>query len=185
MASVAKTVRNKIAEFGKNVLFTSKHLLGCGSRNAVDIALWRLVKAGKVLRLTSGVFMRVLEGLQMPSTMEIAQIKAERFSKRLYEAEECKRNNLPVGSGYTFHTDGSRTSMLTVLGRIFFKHRAPAKVASSAYMTPEIASRQTVMDRTASLAASTGRQSRNDRASQTRLACFSFILSPPSMENCA
>jgi hypothetical protein len=171
MYSIAKTVRDKIAEFGKNVLFSSKDLLGCGSRNAVDIELCRLVKSGKILRLTSGVFTRIMEGLQLPSTLEIARAKAERFSKRLYEAEESDQDKSPSGTD-TFHTDGSRTSMQTVHGCIIFKHRAPAKCAVRALNTEDTASPQT---RTGTTARSAGKPCprSNGRAVSTTAACLS------------
>jgi hypothetical protein len=131
-----------IAEFGTNVLFTSKNLLGCGKRNAVDIEVYRLVKAGKILRVAAGVFMRIVEGMELPSMLKTACVKADRFSRRLYEAEQTPPHTHAETSN-TFHTDGSSTSMLTITGRIFLKHRAPAKAASTVGRKPGNASYQT------------------------------------------
>jgi hypothetical protein len=142
VSSVARKVRDLIAEFGTNVLFTSKNLLGCGRRNAVDIEVYRLVKAGKILRVAAGVFMRIVEGMELPSMLKTACVKANRFSRRLYEAEETPPHTHAETSN-TFHTDGSSTSMLTIAGRIFLKHRAPAKAASRVGEKPESASCQT------------------------------------------
>jgi hypothetical protein len=129
VSSVARKVRDKIVEFGTNVLFTSKHLLACGKRNAVDIEVHRLVKAGKILRVAAGVFMRIAAGIELPSMLKTACVKADRFSRRLYEAEQTPPDKNAQTSN-TFHTDGSSTSMLTINGRIFLKHRAPAKAAN-------------------------------------------------------
>jgi hypothetical protein len=129
VSSVARKVRDKIVEFGTNVLFTSKHLPGCGKRNAVDIEVYRLVKAGMILRVAAGVFMRIVAGIELPSRLKTACVKADRFSRRLYEAEQTPPDKNSQTSN-TFHTDGSSTSMLTINGRIFLKHRAPAKAAT-------------------------------------------------------
>lgn len=155
MTSIAGKVRDKIAGFGKNVLFTSRDLLDCGRRNPVDIELCRLVQSGRILRLTAGLFMRVAEGLQLPSKLDIARVKALRFSRRLYEAEKSGQQS-SAESNHTFHTDGSSTSMLTVFGRIFLKHRSPGRAAAQVGGKPEAASCRTgsacgkpEMDRTA------------------------------------
>jgi hypothetical protein len=142
VSSVARKVRDLIAEFGTNVLFTSKNLLGCGKRNAVDIEVYRLVKAGMILRVAAGVFMRIVEGIELPSMLKTACVKAERFSRRLYEAAQTPPHTHAETSN-TFHTDGCSTSMLTINGRIFLKHRAPAKSASRVGEEPENASCQT------------------------------------------
>jgi hypothetical protein len=142
VSSVARKVRDKIVEFGTNVLFTSKHLLGCGKRNAVDIEVYRLVKAGKILRVAAGVFMRIVERIELPSMLKTACVKANRFSRRLYEAEQAPPDKNAETSN-TFHTDGSSTSMLTINGRIFLKHRAPAKAETRVGDRTENASCQT------------------------------------------
>jgi hypothetical protein len=142
VSSVARKVRDKIGEFGTNVLFTSKNLLGCGKRNAVDIEVYRLVKAGKILRVAAGVFMRIVAGIELPSMLKTACVKADRFSRRLYEAEESPPDKNAETSN-TFHTDGSSSSMLTINGRIFLKHRAPAKAANRVGEKTENASCQT------------------------------------------
>jgi hypothetical protein len=177
MASVAKTVRRKIAEFGRNVLFTSRHLFCCGSRNAIDIELYRLVKAGIIMRLTSGVFMRVLEGLQLPSPLEIAKIKSQRFCRRLYEAGERQAEDAPAACSYTFHTDGCRTSMLTLLGRIIFKHCAPAKATDRTCQRPQPVARQTGLERMSQEVTRT-KHSLDDRTGKARSPCFCAAPTP-------
>ncbi len=79
----AVRIREHIKNIRQGALFTTRHFLGCGSRSAVDQALYNLVKARVIVRIARGVFMK--EGSALPSVYEVAKIKAESFGKQIYQ----------------------------------------------------------------------------------------------------
>lgn len=80
--SVMQQVRTCIEQQPKGRPITPAHLLSCGSRNAVDQALSRLVKAGEVERLGRGLFVRPevsrFAGKVMPEASAVAKALAEK-----------------------------------------------------------------------------------------------------------
>ena len=56
--SVSKEIEKKIRGLKRGKPFGSSYFLNLGSRAAVDQALWRLVKTGKITRIKSGVFVK-------------------------------------------------------------------------------------------------------------------------------
>lgn len=81
----------------KGDMFTTRELLCYGNRNAIDQILFRLVKAGIIIRLAWGVFVRQEDyedsGIPLPSPMEVAREKARAFCREVYilaeEVEEA------------------------------------------------------------------------------------------------
>jgi hypothetical protein len=122
--SVVEKVRDEIAGFSQKFLFTTLHLLHCGSRNAVDKALAKLVNESKIKRLARGVFLAIGNNMQIPSVWEIAQAKARRFGKRL-----ARQNGIMDDSGAAiFATDGCTSTFSSVHGQIRFEHKAASKL---------------------------------------------------------
>jgi hypothetical protein len=96
------------------LMFTTRDCLKYGARSAVDKALKRCVDNGLIVRLTSGVFMRMDGKTPMPSALNLAKVKAKAFGKNLVEhgadlAHEqgfiLKGNQQP-----TFHVNGGNSS---------------------------------------------------------------------------
>lgn len=142
MSSTAEKVRSLALSFARNVVFTTGQLLTCGSRNAVDIELCRLVKAGTIKRLASGVFANVSSNSEGPGVLEIARAKAQRFGKRLIEDAQA--------STMQFCSDGCKTAFASVYGRIYFKAVSPGfflKASQKAAVNTENADARCLEDR--------------------------------------
>lgn len=67
-------------------MFTTRELLRYGNRNAIDQVTYRLVKAGIIIRLAWGVFVRQEDytGEDLPGPMEVARVKARAFSREVF-----------------------------------------------------------------------------------------------------
>jgi hypothetical protein len=117
MYSTASMVRAKVEYFGPDIVFTTRDILECGKRTAVDHALSRLVKSGVIRRLAAGVFIAVVATAPDPSAEEIAGAKAAAFRKHIYVKETVLVDSQPV---YRFRTDGCRSSFKSIHGRLFF-----------------------------------------------------------------
>jgi len=81
--STAEAIYQYIAALAEGVLFATQELLALGSRDAIDACLYRMVKAGKIIRWTPGVFIRAEEHNRVPSALEVATIKARVFGKKI------------------------------------------------------------------------------------------------------
>lgn len=120
MPSIASKVRDLIIGFGE-LAFNTAQVLCCGSRNAVDIELCRLVKKRVITRLAAGIFVLNCESGGISSQKEIAGLKASRFGKKIVEAVSG------VPTGLCYFTDGCRSSFQTIYGRIYFKYCSSSK----------------------------------------------------------
>ncbi len=123
--SVASAVKQLIADIGPNVLFSTRQILSrcrTKARNAVDLALRRLVEKAVIMRIAAGQFILISKDLSLPSAVEVARAKAETFGKRIYESNE--KDNL------SFLSNGCKSSFKSVHGRISLKHIAPGKIAA-------------------------------------------------------
>lgn len=119
MPSTAARVRKQVMSFPQDCIFTTGQLLSCGKRNALDIELCRLVKRGQIRRVAQGVFVTITSAI--PTAMEIAKAKAERFGKRLLE-----NHNQAAERHRVFYTDGSCGSFRSIYGVLTFRHLAPS-----------------------------------------------------------
>jgi len=120
----AALIRKRIQELGANVIFSSAEFLSFGSRNAVDITLCRLCKAGNILRLSLGIFVVHLESEALPNLIEIAHAKAARFKRTITKIIDPTHRKIDNG---IFYTNGCKTSFNSIRGRIQFRHISPRK----------------------------------------------------------
>lgn len=109
-------------------MFTTRELLRYGNRNAIDQILYRLVKAGIIIRLAWGVFVRQDDyqdsRIPLPGPMEVARVKARAFCREVYmlagEIEEAiatiiecsqdgRNNNDDISNGDGIRKDDSVT----------------------------------------------------------------------------
>jgi hypothetical protein len=81
--STAEAIYQYIAALAEGMLFATQELLQMGSRDAIDACLYRMVKVGKIIRWTSGVFIRAEEHNRVPSALEVATFKARVFGKKI------------------------------------------------------------------------------------------------------
>ena len=121
--SVAAAVRSRIKSIGRGVAFTVKHFLDLGEKNPIYIELFRQVRSCAIKRLARGEYIVPDQDLELPSALELATLKAERFGKQIAPQIGAENNN-----EVSFITDGCKSSFDSIHGRLFFKHAAPAKL---------------------------------------------------------
>ena len=113
--STARRVREAIAMFKDDELFTTQQLLYCGSRAAIDSELSQMVLHEGLKRVTRGVFIK--RELHKISPREIAMVKAAAFGKMIYQHgleaafETGIIDEKPNSDGvFTFYTSGCSSS---------------------------------------------------------------------------
>ncbi len=127
-------IRMHINALADHAVFVTRDCLIYGTRNAVDIALSRMVKSKVIMRLTNGVFLKInpLLKLKLPSILEVAHIKARAFGKKIFDHGAQLAHKLRLVEqghpGPTYITDGPTSSFLYGETRIYFKGAAPRKV---------------------------------------------------------
>ena len=128
----AAFVKRHIWSLSRGVLFTTRDVVSCGSRAAVDQTLYRLVKCGEIIRLARGVFVRHDWGLALPSALELATVKADSFARKIltHGADAAKALGL-VALGNkepTYITSGRSSSFRFGDTVIHFKGSSPRKM---------------------------------------------------------
>lgn len=122
---VSISLSAKIGRIPKGQAFATRELLACGPRNAIDQALSRMVKQGRLERLTRGVFWVPYVGIAKPSLQEIILVKARAFGKKIltHGKDACKELRLTDDGNIemTFATDGNSSNFLVDDTRIYFK----------------------------------------------------------------
>lgn len=99
-------------------IFTTRDVLDCGTRAAVDQALSRMVKKGILTRLARGVFAKVVEPETKFTVAEVARAKAESFGKRifLHAADAAASLGLHRGNNEPTFAVSGRSSAFTFGG---------------------------------------------------------------------
>ncbi len=135
--NISKEIRKKIRGFRRGKPFRSTDFLELGTRAAVDQALWRLVKAGKIKRIKRGVFVKpernAYVGEVLPGAEEVAKFLARQsgYEIQVSGADAARRFGFTtqVSSRPVFLTDGpSRRWWLGNL-EVHLKHVPKRKVA--------------------------------------------------------
>lgn len=117
--------------------FTTKAFLSYGARAAIDQALSRLVKQGKIKRITRGVFIRPKEnrfvGEIAPEPYKIAKAIAQKnnFMIQMHGAEAIRKFGLStqVPMQPIFYTNGPSKQLHLGKLKITLKHTTPRKFA--------------------------------------------------------
>ena len=85
--SISKEIEKKIKGLKRGKPFMSSDFLNLGSRAAVDQALWRLVKAEKITRIKSGVFVKpeknIYVGEVLPGPEEVVKYFAQHSGNKI------------------------------------------------------------------------------------------------------
>ena len=111
-------------------IFTTREVLIYGARAAIDIALHRMVKAGFIVRLARGVFVR--DNSSPPPLEQIVLAKAKAFRRKFAEHPESILRELGISAAKNdllFATDGDSSSFDTIHGRVFLKRICPRKIS--------------------------------------------------------
>ena len=131
--STASNIRRFVNRLKYGQIFTSRDILSCGRRGAIDQAVYRFVKIKYIYRLARGVFIKAKYANEyVVSQGEIAAIKALSFGKQIlshghdvaYHFGLSKEgNDFPC-----FATNGASSSFQFNGVRIQFKHVCARKM---------------------------------------------------------
>ena len=140
-------IRDRILKAGRGKVFIAKDFLDLGSRDAVDQALSRLVKAGEADRLGRGLYhlpqMNKRLGIAVvPDTDEIADALARQTGSRVVPSAAFAANQLglstQVPSKPVYLTDG-RSRQVRVGKSVFtMKHVAPKELPAGSRLSATV-----------------------------------------------
>lgn len=137
--STSLFVRRHIFDLSSTSLFTTRELLQYGTRNAVDLTLFKLVKEGIIHRVARGVFRRAPLTKSPPTVLEVARVKAAAFCRKLFKYPDIAAYEMGMSSEQPsietcqesgkviFYSDGCRTSFMFGDIEIEFKSACPRK----------------------------------------------------------
>lgn len=125
-------VRRYIRELPLGRIFTTREFLSFGSRAAIDQALYRLVKDGRIIRLARGMFVRQGTKTSSISANEVAQTKARAFGREITSWGGAMLAEMGLSDctfiNPTYATTGGTSSFRFGAMRIFFKKAAARNV---------------------------------------------------------
>ena len=132
-----ESIRARIGAQPLGEPFVSGSLLSLGSRAAVDQALTRLTKAGAILRVARGVYVRPREnrfvGKVMPGTQEIVTALVEARGEKLQvngaEAVLALGLTTQVPLKSVFYTSGPSRTIQVGHQQVLLKHANPRLLA--------------------------------------------------------
>ena len=145
--STSLFVQRHINDLSPTSLFTTRELLQYGTRNAVDLTLFKLVNTGVIHRVARGVFRRACLSKSPPSVLDVARAKAAAFCRKIFNFHDVaayemgmtselpsiesqkRQKDEPDGktSKVIFYSDGSRTSFKYGAVEIEFRCACPRK----------------------------------------------------------
>lgn len=136
---VDASVRQLIQRSDAGKVFTPADFLHLGSRAAVDQALSRLVKQGKLRRLRRGYYDKPREheifGKLLPDTNKIAQAVADKSQLRIQPSGAYAANLLGLSEQVplklTFLTDGPSRTVTVGKQTVMLKHTTPKNMATA------------------------------------------------------
>lgn len=136
-AGITDRVRQHIDELPLGTVFTSAQLTAIGPRAAIDQALARLVKSGRIMRIARGVFVRPKEnrfvGSVPPQAVDVAQAIAQTQGAVIeVQGAEAARyfgltTQVPVKP--VFSTTGPSRRIRMGNLELIFQHKRPRKLA--------------------------------------------------------
>lgn len=132
-STTARQIEKRINGLKRGKPFSPSQFLKFGSRGAVDQTLHRLVKSGKIVRLSRGIYVKPERnpyiGVVTPPIFEIAKVKADSTNSRIEigGAEAAHRFGLTtqVPLRYVFYTTGTSAKLKIKNSDIEFKHVSP------------------------------------------------------------
>ena len=141
MQSIGDNIYKKICTKGHGWVFSDKDFRGTGSRGAVRLELFRLVRDGKIRRVIRGIydypkFSELLGQLLSPDLHQVAQVLACKFRWRIQPSGDTALNLLglstQVPGKIVYLSDGPNRKYLIGKLQLIFKKTA-SKHASFKY----------------------------------------------------
>jgi hypothetical protein len=134
--SISRIIYQHIVKIPLGKPFSSTRLLNLGSRAVVDQALSRLVKAGKITRITRGVYVRPRHSKYveqvLPEPFKIAEAKVESTGARvaIHGAEAARVLGLStqMQTQPVFYTTGPSGKFKVGKMTVRLKHISPRKL---------------------------------------------------------
>ena len=134
--STIKTIRKRISAKRRGWIFTSQEFGNVGSRAAVNQALTRLQRSGKIRRLSRGLYefprLHSRIGILSPSPEAIAQALSATTRSRLLVSEAKAANALglstQVPAQNVYLTDGPSRTVQVGKQTVTLKHAAASKM---------------------------------------------------------
>lgn len=129
----SQDIKRYIARLPEGEMFATRALIHCAVRNTLDQTLSRLCKAGAIIRIASGMYMKpTSRPTPMPTPQEVATAKARAWGKRIMESGLDAAFKLKLfergESEHVFLSSGCTTSFKSIVGRIHFRKTAPKKL---------------------------------------------------------
>jgi len=125
-------IRRHIFRLPSGRLFTTRELLGYGTRVAVDQTISKLVRKGIIVRLARGVFTRQDSDLTNISAIDVARVKAQSFGKQIaaWGGQLARELGLPSDAEpeQIFSVNGSSSSFKFGKITIHFRKTAARKL---------------------------------------------------------
>ena len=139
MSSIENKILSRIYGFKRGSIFTPSHFLDLGSRQAVDLALHRLVKKKILRRLARGLYEYPREhpelGILSPDIQKVAKALAGKDRIRLQPADAYAANLLglseQVPAKVVFLTDGSSRTVKIGRQEIQLRQTTPRNMAAA------------------------------------------------------
>ena len=134
MSTLGKTMVKRIQGHGRGYAFSAKDFLDLGKRGAVDVALGRLVLAGKIRHVIRGLYdyprqAKLLDGLLAPDVDQVAQAIARKTGTQIHSSGAWSANMLglsdQVPAKVVYLTNGSTRSVRLGKQTIYFRHVHP------------------------------------------------------------
>ena len=137
LASTSELVRNRVEATPNGEPFSSTELLTLGTRAAIDHSLSRLAKAGVIVRITRGVYVRPITneyvGQVTPDHFKIAQAVARGTGAQISinGAEAARRFGLStqMSTQSLFSTTGRSRQIFIGKSKIRLQHTSSRKLA--------------------------------------------------------
>lgn len=136
-------IRRFINDLPPRRIFVTRELLAYGDRKSIDWLMCWMVREKELVRLARGVFIKHVDGMEMPSLQEIVEAKARAFAKLIIPTMENlahkyrlikpaksdrRKKDIPDYEGIAqFSVIGCRGNFWTVHGRVRFEPIAPRK----------------------------------------------------------
>jgi len=136
--SIEKQILNRIAKAGRGMLFFTDNFITYGTQEAVRKAMERLVKAGELERVATGIYVRPkldsIIGKITPGAEEIAKAIARRDRARIVPTGAYALNRLGLSTqvpmNIVYLTDGAPRKIKIGRRTITFKKATPKNVAA-------------------------------------------------------
>ena len=145
--SIEKSVLSRIYGRGRGSVFSPNEFLDLGSRGAVDLALFRLLKKGLLRRVDRGVYgypeKSRLIGELSPSPEAVAKAMARQGARKLLPSGAYAANLLglteQVPAKIEYLTDGPTRRVMIQKLPVVLKQTTPARLATAGRVSGTVA----------------------------------------------